>query len=110
MINRCFLAAADIYCQPSRSEGLGLAVLEAMAAGKPIVASAVGGIPEALGETGVLVAPDDPDALRVALKLLRDDPQRCEAMGGNAKQRVAECFTEAAMRAATRKLYERVLH
>ena len=104
------LAAADIYCQPSRSEGLGLAVLEAMAAGKPIVASAVGGIPELLPDAaiGLTVAPDDPAALRVALKLLLDDLVRGAAMGNYARQRVAEHFTEAAMRAETRKLYARM--
>nr|WP_309685071.1 glycosyltransferase family 4 protein [Armatimonas sp.] len=105
------LAAADIYCQPSRSEGLGLAVLEAMAAGKPIVASDVGGIPELLPDAaiGLTVPPDDPKALRVAIQRLLDDPQRGAAMGGHARQRVAEHFTEAVMRAETRKVYARVL-
>lgn len=105
------LAATDVYCQPSRTEGLGLAVIEAMAAGKPIVASAVGGIPELLPDAsiGLTVPVDDFGALRSTLKLLLDDPKRCRAMGEYAKQRVAEHFTEAVMRAETRKLYARVL-
>lgn len=105
------LAAADIYCQPSRSEGLGLAVLEAMATGKPIVASAVGGIPELLPDAsiGLTVPVGDPTALRVAIQLLLDDPARGEAMGSYAKQRVAERFTEATMRAETRNVYARLV-
>ncbi|MBB6048987.1 glycosyltransferase family 4 protein [Armatimonas rosea] len=105
------LAAADIYCQPSRSEGLGLAVLEAMAAGKPIVASAVGGIPELLPDAsvGLTVPADDPAALRVGIQLLLDDPARAAAMGTYARQRVTERFTEAAMRTETRKVYARLL-
>ncbi|WP_309714768.1 glycosyltransferase family 4 protein [Armatimonas sp.] len=105
------LAAADIYCQPSRSEGLGLAVLEAMAAGKPIVASAIGGIPELLPDAsiGLTVPVGDPAALRAGIQLLLDDPTRGEAMGSYAKQRVTERFTEEMMRTETRKLYTRVL-
>jgi glycosyltransferase involved in cell wall biosynthesis len=105
------LAAADIYCQPSHSEGLGLAILEAMAAGKPIVASAVGGVPELLPDAsiGLTVPHDKPAALRVGIQLLLEDPARGEAMGSYAKQRVAEHFTEETMRAETRKVYARLI-
>lgn len=105
------LAAADIYCQPSREEGLGLAVLEAMAAGKPIVASAVGGIPELLPDAsiGLTVPPDDPEALRRGIQLLLDAPTQAEAMGRAARQRVAERFTLEQMHHETRAVYERVL-
>ncbi len=73
------LQAADVYCQPSRSEGLPLAVMEAMNAGLPVVATRVGGLPEAVvdGTTGLLVPPDDPAALAAALEaVLRDEELR----------------------------------
>ncbi len=61
------LLAADVVVLPSRWEGFGLAALEAMAGGRPVVASSVGGLPEVLGETGRLVPPEDPEALAAAL-------------------------------------------
>jgi glycosyltransferase involved in cell wall biosynthesis len=71
------LSAADGWVMPSRSEGLPMALLEALYAGLPIVATAVGGIPAVLGETGdgVVVPPRDPGALADAIEaLLRKDP------------------------------------
>lgn len=77
------LRAADIYLQPSRSEGLGLSIIEAMAAGLPVIATRVGGIPEAVedGVTGILVAPDDPRALADAIRWMLDHPAERAAMG-----------------------------
>jgi glycosyltransferase involved in cell wall biosynthesis len=70
------LKAADVLCVPSRwVEASGLTVGEGLAAGVPVVASRLGGIPEALGPGGILVAPDDPMALAAALRRLHDDPQ-----------------------------------
>jgi len=70
------MRAADAVALPSRAEGLPLAVLEALALGRPLVATAVGGIPEVVadGETGRLAAARDPDALARALDALRRDP------------------------------------
>jgi glycosyltransferase involved in cell wall biosynthesis len=74
-----FLRALSCYVHPARMEGFGIAVVEALAAGKAVVATNVGGLPEVVeeGETGLLVAPDDPGALAAAvLSLLRDDGRR----------------------------------
>jgi glycosyltransferase involved in cell wall biosynthesis len=77
------------------SELLGLAVLEAMASGTPVVASAIGGVPEIVrdGQTGFLVPPGDIEALRERLSRLLDDPTLAARMGANARQDVVERFT-----------------
>ncbi|HEX7090795.1 MAG TPA: glycosyltransferase family 4 protein [Longimicrobiales bacterium] len=93
------LAAADIFAMPSLSEGLPMAMLEAMFAGKAIVASAVGGIPEVITheEEGLLVPPGDPDGLATALaRLLRDEALR-RAIGNEARRRAEEAFSIEAM-------------
>jgi glycosyltransferase involved in cell wall biosynthesis len=83
------LAAADLFVHPSRSEGLPLAILEAMAAGVPIVATRVGGVPRALdeGRCGVLVAPEDANALAHALRSLLQAPSRAAELGRAAHER-----------------------
>ncbi len=76
-----FLQTLDVYAQPSRNEGMGRALVMAQAAGLPVVASNVCGIPDVVrdGETGLLVIPDDPGALAAALaSLLRDAAARKE--------------------------------
>lgn len=101
------LAAADVVVLPSRSEGLPMAALEAMALGKPVVASRVGGLPEAVedGVTGVLVPPSDPDALAAALAELLGDPERARAMGEAGRARVLEGFTAERMVAGYVELF-----
>ena len=91
-----FLAPISLYVQPSRWEGFPNALLEAMACAKAVVASNVAGIPEQVevGRTGILVKPDDPNALAVALGSLLADPRRRAAMGRAARQRVAREFSE----------------
>jgi glycosyltransferase involved in cell wall biosynthesis len=76
-------AALDVLVLPSRWEGFGLVLVEAMAAGKPIVATRVGGIPEVVvdGETALLVPPSDPAAIAAAVVSLLTDPERARAMG-----------------------------
>ncbi len=76
---------------PSRSEGLGRVVWEASARGRPVVASAVGGIPEQVreGQTGLLVTPEDPSALADAIVRMLAEPQRCAAMGAEAHRSAA---------------------
>ena len=80
---RPFLAAADIYVQPSRSEGLGLTILEAMRQSLPVVATKVGGIPEVVkdGESGILVAPDAPMELAAAISRLLVDRELAHRLG-----------------------------
>ncbi len=91
---RDVLQAGDVYCQPSRSEGLALAILEAASAGLPSVASRVGGIPESVadGRTGVLVPPESPEALADALVDMFRDPELRIRMGEAGRARVAAEF------------------
>jgi glycosyltransferase involved in cell wall biosynthesis len=93
------LRGAGVFVHPSLAEAFPYAILEAMAAGVPIVASDVGGIGEALqdGESGLLVAPASVPALTHALLELLDDAGRREAMGSAAQQRVRRLFTREAM-------------
>lgn len=113
------LAALDVYVQPSRSEGLGLALLEALAAGRATVASNVGGLPEVLGagagpggETppaGLLVAPGDVTALaRAVTGLLADEVGR-RRWGEAARRRVLRLHNPAAMVDAVEATYEAVM-
>ena len=90
------LATATLFVHPSRYEGSPLVILEAMTHRLPIVASAVGGIPDNVipGETGWLVPPDDRDALAGAiLEALRTDPLALRAMGTRGRSRVLAHFS-----------------
>jgi glycosyltransferase involved in cell wall biosynthesis len=100
-------ASADVFAQPSLSEGLPLAVLEAMAAGLPVVASRVGGIPEAVadGETGYLVPPADPAALAAALARVLEAEDRGSALAAAARARAAAEFSVEQMTERYRQLY-----
>ena len=101
------IAAADVFCMPSRWESAPYAALEAMAAGVPVVATAVDGLPEAVEDrgTGLLVPPDDPVALAAALDALSTDPALRTAMGTRGRARVAEHFTARTMVAETQRVY-----
>jgi len=85
------LGAADVFVLPSRSEGLPLALLEAMFAARPIVATDVGEVAVALdhGQAGVLVEPGRPEALAAALHGLLRDPGRARELGERAARRAA---------------------
>jgi glycosyltransferase involved in cell wall biosynthesis len=105
------LAAADIFAMPSLSEGLPLALIEALFAGKAVLASAVGGIPDALedGREGLLVSPGEPDALATALHRLLDSPGLREQLGASAQRRAEAEFTTARMTARYEAIYRRLL-
>lgn len=102
------LASADVFCLPSRSEGFSNALIEAMAAGIPCVATRVGGNTEAIedGSNGILVLPEDPQALSLAIAGLLDDPVRAEALGRRAIETVRARFTHAAMMNHMTGIYE----
>ncbi|MCJ7811413.1 MAG: glycosyltransferase family 4 protein, partial [Dehalococcoidia bacterium] len=86
---------ADLFVLPSRMENFPLVILEAMASGLPVVATDVGGVPELVehGETGLLVPPNDPDALADAINDLLDDPDEMEQMGARGRQLVSDQYT-----------------
>jgi glycosyltransferase involved in cell wall biosynthesis len=100
-------AAADIFVMPSLWEGLPLAVLEAMHAGNPVIASATSGIPEAVtdGAEGLLVPPGDAGALAGALRRVLEDGEFRRRLGEGAKRRAEREFTIAAMTGAYERLY-----
>jgi glycosyltransferase involved in cell wall biosynthesis len=101
------LAAADIFALASRSEASPNALIEAMAAGLPAVATAVGGIPEivAEGETGLLAPVDDAAAFARGLFRLMDDPALAERMGAAARRRAVERHSFDRMTRAFEQLY-----
>ncbi len=96
-----------IFAQPSRSEGLGLTIVEAMAAGRPVVASRTGGIPEVVvdGDTGLLVEPENPGALAGALRRLLADPDLARRMGEAGRRRAQEMFSARKMAEQTVAMY-----
>ncbi|MEO5377601.1 MAG: glycosyltransferase family 4 protein [Magnetococcus sp. DMHC-6] len=85
----------DIYLQPSLSEGSSMTTVEAMAMGLPVIASRTGGLAEVVidGETGLLVPPNDPQALAEAILTLLHDPQRAQAMGHQGQIRARAFFS-----------------
>jgi glycosyltransferase involved in cell wall biosynthesis len=99
-----FLADLDAFALPSRAEGLPFALLEAMAYGLPCVGTAVGDVPEALRDCGIVVPPADPAALAAALRDLTDAATR-RALGAAARRRVEERYDARVMYAATASAY-----
>jgi glycosyltransferase involved in cell wall biosynthesis len=104
------LARAGMCVLSSRSEGISLTLLEAMACGLPLVATCVGGNPDVIvdGQTGILVPPENPPALAEALLRLRHDPQSCVRFGEAGRRRVEESFDIRRMVAQYENLYQGV--
>ena len=100
---------AAVVCVPSRREGYGVVAREAMAHGRAVVATSVGGLPDAIrdGETGLLVSPRDPKALRAAIERLLKDAELRAALGAAARSSVA---TELSWPAATDALVSLYKH
>jgi glycosyltransferase involved in cell wall biosynthesis len=99
--------AAVVVC-PSRREGYGIAAREAMAHGRPVVATAVGGLVDAVedGVTGLLVPPGDAPALRAAIERLLDDRELRERLGAAARERAAATLAPGAEAQALVRAYE----
>jgi glycosyltransferase involved in cell wall biosynthesis len=108
---REILAAADIAALTSRSEGFPNAVLEAMAAGRPVVATAVGGTDEAVvdGETGLLVPPADAEAFAEGLGRLAEDAALRERLGRAGRERAERLYGWDALTARMLSIYGEVL-
>lgn len=105
------LEAADLYVLPSRSEAFPNGAIEAMAAGLPVITSAVGGLRDLIdhGRTGLLVPPADPEALAVAIESLVADPMRAHRLGAAAREEVTARYSFERMVQAFEQLYEHQL-
>lgn len=105
------LPLLDLFVLPSLYEGFGIAILEAMAVGKPVVATSVGGIPEFVvpGETGLLVEPGKSDSLADAIALLLRDPDRAKQMGAKGRSRAQAGFQISTVVRRHEQVYEACL-
>lgn len=105
------LATADLFVLPSLFEGLPVSVLEAMAAERPVVATAIGGTDEAITteESGLLVPPRDPAALASAIRRLQADPAFARQLGVAARARVERAFSSEATAREVMRVYDEVL-
>ena len=109
-LQRLYARAAVVAC-PSRREGFGVACLEAMAHGRPVVATGVGGLRDLVvdGETGLVVPPRDPAALRAALEALLADPVLRHRLGSAGRRRAQERFSWDVVTGATVAAYKMAL-
>lgn len=107
----CLLAAMDVLVLPSLYEGLGVAALEAMAAGLPVVANNVGGVPEVVlhGKTGILVPPGRNEELARALISLASNSELAKRLGDSGLMRVREFFTADLMVKRLENIYTSLL-
>lgn len=102
---------ADLFILPSRRESFGLVLAEAMAAGLPVVSTQVGAIPEVVkdGETGILVPPENPEALATAVNKLLNNHQLMQEMGTKGRERVANHFTWDKVAERVLEIYQQML-
>ena len=106
---RAFMESLDVFVMPSFTEGTPNSIVEAMACGKPIIASDVGGIPDMIGhESGILVPPRDVSALEEAMLCLAKDKERRRTMGLAARMRYQQLFSPGAVVPLILETYRRV--
>ena len=105
------LPGFDLFVQPSLYESQGIAILEAMAAGCPVVATRVGGVPDVVrdGETGLLVRAADPEALATAILRLADSPELASRLASRGREFVRAEFSVDRMVAGYARLYRELL-
>lgn len=105
------LSVMNLFVLPSLNEGMGRALVEAMAAGLPVIASRVGGVPALIehGRTGLLVPAGDPGALAQAIRQVLDRPDWARQMGQAASQSIGRRFDAATMVRAVERVYEHAL-
>ncbi|MGD9497696.1 MAG: glycosyltransferase family 4 protein [Armatimonadota bacterium] len=105
------LRLSDLLVLPSIDEPFGRVVIEAMAAARPVVATASGGIPEIVvdGDTGLLVPPREPEPLADAIAALLADPARARAMGQAGRRRALELFDVRRVAAQVQAIYDGIL-
>lgn len=104
------MARADVVLVPSRwQEPFGLVAVQAAQMARPVIASRVGGLPEIIRheETGLLVPPEDPDALAMALQAVKDNPELTTRLGQNARTHAETCFTIGRCAATYEEFYQR---
>ncbi|MCW3095522.1 MAG: glycosyltransferase family 1 protein [Chthonomonadaceae bacterium] len=108
---QALIQAGDVFVLPSLAEPFGLVILEAMALGRPVIATDAGGPREIVeeGVTGLLVPPSDPPALAAAIRKLLADRQGTETMGRRGQERFQARFTAARMAQDMLALYRRIL-
>jgi len=106
-----FIQAGDVFVLPSVAEPFGLVLLEAMALGKPVIATCAGGPREIVieGETGLLVPPSQPPALAAAILDLLADPEKRGRLGRNGRRRYQEFYSVERMAAETSHVYRKAL-
>src|SRR2546429_8288778 len=104
-----FMESLDVFVLPSLAEGTPNGIIEAMAHGVPVIASAVGGVPDIVDpQSGILIPPGDADALAEAMLVLASDPQRRKEMGAAARERYETLFEPTAVVPLMLKVYGRV--
>ena len=105
------MRSMDLFVLPSLHEPFGIVIIEAQACGKPVVATAVGGIPEAMkgGETGIIIRPGDTEELANAIVALLKDKKRMQKMGLAGRKRVEDLFSKDRMVRKTEELYESIM-
>lgn len=105
------MTAAEAFVLPSEREAFGLVLLEAGVAGLPIIASNVGGIPEIIddGKTGILVPPENPQALAEAIKNIIENPEMAEKLKVAAKSKLKSIFNAKTMAEKTAEVYDKIL-